>query len=84
VDRYEVAPSGAEWEGIISAKIYLLARNTEPTTGFTDDKTYNLGSAAASDNITVPAATGANARFKRHVYAAAVYMVNPAGRREIP
>lgn len=84
VDRYEVAPSGAEWESVISAKIYLLARNTEPTTGFTDDKTYNLGSAAASDNITVPAAAGANARFKRHVYAAAVYMVNPAGRREIP
>jgi type IV pilus assembly protein PilW len=84
VDRYEIAPSGAEWESVISAKIYLLARNTEPTRGFTDDKTYNLGSAAATDNITVPAATGANAQFKRHVYAAAVFMVNPAGRREIP
>ena len=84
VDRYEVAPSSSEWESVVSAKIYLLARNTEPTTGYTDDKTYNLGSASATDNITVPAATGANARFKRHVYAAAVYMVNPAGRREIP
>jgi type IV pilus assembly protein PilW len=84
VDRYEVAPSGTEWENVISAKIYLLARNTEPTTGFSDNKTYNLGSAAATDNITVPAAAGAEARYKRHVYAAAVYMINPAGRREIP
>jgi len=84
VDRYEIAPTGGEWESVISAKIYLLARNTEPTRGFTDTKTYNLGSAAATDNITVPAATGAEVEFKRHVYAAAVYMINPAGRREIP
>jgi type IV pilus assembly protein PilW len=84
VDRFEIAPSGAEWESVIAAKIYLLARNTEPTVGFTDDKTYRLGSAAATDNVTVPAATGANARFKRHVYAAAVQVVNAAGRREIP
>jgi type IV pilus assembly protein PilW len=84
VDRYEIAPSAAEWESVVSAKVYLLARNTEPTTGFTDNKIYNLGSTAATDNIAVPAATGANARFKRHVYAGAVYLVNPAGRREIP
>ncbi len=84
VDRFEIAPSGAEWESVIAAKIYLLARNTERTVGFTDDKTYRLGSAAATDNVTVPAATGPNARFKRHVYSAAVQVVNAAGRREIP
>jgi len=72
-----------DWGTVIAAKVYLLARNTEPTTGYTDIKTYKLGSAAA-DNFTVPAAAGNNARFKRHVYTAAVQMVNAAGRREIP
>ena len=82
VDSFSEAP--ADWKTVIAAKVYLLVRNTELTTGFTDDKTYQVGSAAASDNVTVPAATGANARFKRHVFSAAVELVNPAGRREIP
>ena len=81
VDDYTEAP--ADWKTVVSAKVYLLARNTEQTTGFTDIKTYKLGVAAA-DNFTVPAATGTNARFKRHVYTAAVQLVNTAGRREIP
>ena len=81
VDSYTGAP--ADWRTVIAAKVYLLARNTELTAGYTDIKTYKLG-AAASDNYTVPAAAGANARFKRHVYTAAVQMVNAAGRREIP
>ena len=81
VDSYTGAP--ADWKTVIAAKIYLLARNTEQTTGFTDIKTYRLG-ANASDNFTVPAASGTNARYKRHVYTSAVQMVNAAGRREIP
>jgi len=81
VDDYTEAP--ADWRTVIAAKIYLLARNTEQTTGFTDIKTYKLG-ALAGDNFTVPQAAGANARFKRHVYTSAVQMVNVAGRREIP
>jgi len=84
VDSYTEAP--ADWTTVIAAKLYLLARNTEPTTGFADSKTYKLGSAAAADNITVPMpiATSANARYKRHVFAMAVHLMNPAGRREIP
>ena len=81
-DRYYETPP--DWTTVIAAKVYVLARNTESTADFTDTKTYKLGSAAASDNVTVPAATGANAKFKRHVYSAAVHLVNPAGRREIP
>ena len=81
VDSYTQAP--ADWSTVIAAKLYLLARNTEPTQGFTDTKTYLLGS-AASDNFAVPAATGTEARYKRHVYTAAVQLVNSAGRREIP
>jgi len=81
VDDYTEAPG--DWKTVVAAKVYLLARNTEQTTGFTDIKSYRLGAAAADNFITAPAA-GANARFKRHVYTAAVQLVNTAGRREIP
>jgi len=79
VDNYS-PPSPASWAGldwttVIAAKIHVLARNTESTVGFTDNKTYTLGPYA------VPAR---NDSFKRHVYGAAVQLVNPAGRREIP
>ncbi len=73
VDGY--TPTPADWRTVIAAKVYVLARNTEATQGFTDDKTYLLGT------TPVPAR---NDSFKRHVYAMAVQLTNPAGRREIP
>jgi type IV pilus assembly protein PilW len=73
VDDYVAAPT--DWRTVIAAKVYVLARNTVATRGFTDDKSYLLGTTA------VPAR---NDEFKRHVYAAAVRLTNPAGRREIP
>lgn len=79
VDRFETTPSAAEWESVIAAKIYVLARNTEITRGYSDTKQYVLGSLATT--VTTPAR---NDQFKRHVYSAASYLANPAGRREIP
>lgn len=79
VDRFDTAPSTAEWESVIAAKIYVLARNTEPTRGYSDTKRYVLGSLAAT--VQTPAR---NDEYKRHVYSAASYLANPAGRREIP
>ena len=79
VDRFETAPSGTEWQSVIAAKVYVLARNTEVTRGYADTKRYVLGSLAAT--VQTPAR---NDEYKRHVYGAAAYMANPAGRREIP
>lgn len=73
VDAITATP--ADWTTVIAAKVYVLARNTEPTTGFIDDKTYTLGT------VAVPAF---NNNFKRHVYTTEVHLMNPAGRREIP
>ncbi|HEX6870261.1 MAG TPA: PilW family protein, partial [Micromonosporaceae bacterium] len=73
VDSYLATP--ADWQTAIAAKIYVLARNTELTRGYTDDKTYLLGT------IAVPARLD---NFKRHVFATSVMLTNPAGRREIP
>ena len=65
IDAY--TPTPADWT--------TVARNTEATAGFTDDKTYTLGS------IAVPAF---NDRFKRHAYNMLTHLMSPAGRREIP
>jgi len=68
IDLHTATP--ADWSQVIGAKVYVLARNTEPTTHHNDDKTYTLGA-------TVVPAT--NDRFKRHVYAGAVRAMNPSG-----
>jgi type IV pilus assembly protein PilW len=73
VDSYTTAP--ADWSTVIGAKVYVLARNTDPTPGYTDSKTYVMGTVSV---------VNPNDRFKRHVYSAEVRMVNPSGRREVP
>lgn len=73
VDAFTTTP--ADWTSVIAAKLYLLARNTEGTAGYTDTKTYTLGA------LGVPAF---NDRFKRHVFATDIRIMNPAERREIP
>jgi type IV pilus assembly protein PilW len=73
------AASLDDWTKVIAAKIYVLARNTEPTADFTDNKTYTLGSVA-----TPPEVGPVGDRFRRHVYTAAVRLMNPSGRRERP
>lgn len=75
VDSYKVTALVTDWRDVIAAKVYVLARNTETTQGYTDNKTYLLGT------IAVPAR---NDSIKRHVYGTAAHLMNPGGRREIP
>jgi type IV pilus assembly protein PilW len=63
------------WADVMTAKVYLLARSAEKTPGFTDDKTYPLGTAG-----TVTPAT-ADQGYKRHVFVQSVRLVNPSARR---
>jgi Tfp pilus assembly protein PilV len=60
---------------VVAARIHVLARSLEPTPGYTDTKTYQLG-----DKTMGPF----NDRFKRHVFSTTVRLVNPAGRRDTP
>lgn len=62
---------------IVAVKIYVLARSPEPTPGYTDSKTYHLGS---TDFTPSTAAAG----YKRHLFTTTVRLVNPSGRREAP
>lgn len=73
-DSYSATP--AAWENVMAVKIFLLARNTETTPGYTDTKTYSL----ASDNTPL-SGTPFNDQYRRHVYAATARAVNIANRR---
>lgn len=79
-DSYTGSP--ADWTQAVAAKVYVLARNTEATSGHVDTKRYLLGAAPGVAGTTL--VTETNDRFRRHVYTAAVRLVNPSGRREIP
>jgi type IV pilus assembly protein PilW len=71
------------WRAVVTAKLYVLARNTEATPGYTDSKSYTLGlNAAGSANIVTVAAGSTG--YKRHVLGAEVRMNNPSGRYLVP
>jgi type IV pilus assembly protein PilW len=79
-DSYVNTATVAQAGGAISMRIYVLARNTSPTNGYADDKTYAMG----SNPVYTFTPTGAQTSYKRHVYSAEVRIVNQAGRREVP
>lgn len=78
-DSYIAAPTTANWPDIVSVKINIIARNNETTVGYTDTKSYALGSAG-----TFGPFTGDDAKYKRHAYTQVVRLINPSGRRETP
>jgi type IV pilus assembly protein PilW len=59
----------------VVARVYILARAVEETPGYTDTKTYNLGT-----EVVGPL----GGSFKRHVFSTTVRLSNVAGRRETP
>lgn len=63
------------WIDAVTARFFVLARNIEPSPGYTDSKTYNLGAASAG-----PYSDG----YRRHVYSSLVRMLNPSGKRDAP
>jgi len=78
VDSYVAAPSVAQLSNVVAAKIFVLARNTEATSGYVDSKTYTLGTAAGTTT------TATSDAFKRHAFASEVRLMNQGGRKEIP
>jgi type IV pilus assembly protein PilW len=60
---------------VTAVKIYVLIRSREPTPGYTDTKTYTLGSTTMGPF---------NDGFKRHVYVTTVRLPNISGRRQTP
>lgn len=71
---YVSAPAAVtDWVNVVAVRLNVLARNTEPSPGYTDDKTYDMG---------VAGSVAPGGAFKRHVYNAVIRVVNPSARRE--
>lgn len=80
------AASFGTWRNVVSAKIDLLARNTETSPGYVDNKIYTLGKKADGTANCFPACTGTGYgdSIRRHAYEGQVRMNNPADRRLVP
>jgi prepilin-type N-terminal cleavage/methylation domain-containing protein len=59
----------------VAVRLYVLARNRENTVGYTDGKTYTLGTTTLGPF---------NDQYKRHVFSTSVRLTNISGRRETP
>ncbi|HEX5337420.1 MAG TPA: PilW family protein, partial [Gallionella sp.] len=46
-DSYIASPTAANWPSVVSVKLSIIARNTEATRGYTDTRSYVLGSAGS-------------------------------------
>jgi len=64
----------SNWRNVMAVRMYVLARNTQVSPGYVDNKTYNLGG-------TSIAGSGS---YRRHVYDTLVRLKNPSERRETP
>jgi type IV pilus assembly protein PilW len=67
--------TAANLTNVTSVRIHVLARSREPTRGYSDTKTYDLGGTAFGPF---------GDEFKRHVYTTTIRLPNVAGRRERP
>lgn len=70
--------AAAAWHEVTTLKVHVLARNTQPSGGFNDARTYVLGSAGGTDDTYGPY----NDAYKRHVYTSVIRLNNVAGRVE--
>jgi type IV pilus assembly protein PilW len=61
-----------DWGNVMTVKIHLLARNTETTPGYSDTKSYAMGTASAAATSDA---------YRRHVFVQSVRVVNPSSRR---
>lgn len=73
---YDWADAEKNWGNVMAVRIHVLARTTEASGGWKDDRTYDLGLSAAAGPF--------NDSYKRHAYSTVVRLNNPSGLRELP
>ena len=65
----------AQLMNVVAVKLYVLVRSAEQTPGYSDAKTYNLGSTTLGPY---------NDGFKRHLFTQTIRLTNVSMRRETP
>jgi type IV pilus assembly protein PilW len=76
--------SVAQLANAVEVKIYVLARSSQATPGYVDNKTYCLGTFVNGACPPAAQVTGPGDGLRRHVYSTSVRLVNVSGRRESP
>jgi type IV pilus assembly protein PilW len=71
-------PGTADWPSVVSVKVFVVGRQSEPTAGYTDTKTYSVATAAAISYGPY------NDQYKRHGYSSNIRLTNLGARRETP
>ncbi|HLX79847.1 MAG TPA: PilW family protein [Burkholderiales bacterium] len=85
-DRYVLAPALSDLTNAVTVRVDLLVRNPEPSIGYTDSKTYNLGVNPALPTSPAVTVTSVNyaPTYRRHVYSSEIRLVNLSSRKENP
>lgn len=73
-----VADPQRQWNNVVSVKAFVLARNTEPTAGYTNTKKYVLNSSGDPATGVGPFNDG----YRRHAYDVAARANNISGRKQ--
>ncbi len=71
---YNWTNATTNWANVTAVRVTVLARNLDPTVGWTDTRTYDLGRATPDGPY--------NDAYKRHVYSAVARVWNVGGVRE--
>lgn len=77
-DSFGTTVNASDWGNVVSVKLHLLARTLSPSMGYTDRKSYVLGSNANGQQNVISAA---NDKYKRHVFTSLIGLPNVAGRK---
>lgn len=72
------AASALGWQNVVAVRIHLLSRASTPSPGFSDQRTYALGTAGTAPFTVTP---GGDA-YKRRAYVTTVRLNSIAGLRE--
>jgi type IV pilus assembly protein PilW len=71
--------AAANWRNVMAVRLHVLARSPSATPGYTDTKTYVVGT--APDGTARTAGPFTDGR-KRHVFQTVVSLSNPVGRKQ--
>jgi type IV pilus assembly protein PilW len=84
-DSYSATPLAADWPNVVTVRIHVLARNEDPSGGWTDTRTYDMGLAEGTVPATAvsPCPSGFCDNYKRHVYSGVARLYNISGQREL-
>lgn len=77
-DSYIAAPTAAQFTQVVAVRVHLVARANEPTTGYVDTKTYDLGLHGTYE----PNLVAEDRPYKRHLFTSLVRLQNAVGWRE--